>query len=87
MALNKTVEVLGNLYKLYKVSDTPTRLMYHKAFFETLVVDQKKIVDIKWKVPFSSLYQSNPQSVLALSGEPAGDRTQDQEIKSLLLYR
>lgn len=85
MALNKTVEVLGNLYKLYKVSDTPTRLMYHKAFFETLVVDDRKIVDIKWKVPFSSLYQSNPQSVLALSGEPPRVRTENLILKRDLL--
>ena len=57
-------------YQLYKNSDTPTRHMYHRAFFDAIVADQKKIVDLKWKVPFSALYQPNPQSVLQLSGEP-----------------
>ena len=70
MALNKTIDVLGDLYQLYKNSDTPTRHMYHRAFFDAIVVDQKKIVDLKWKVPFSALYQPNPQSVLQPFGEP-----------------
>ena len=86
MALNKTIDVLGDLYKLYKSSDTPTRHMYHKAFFEAIVVDEKKIIGLKWKVPFSTLYQPNSRSVLQPFGEPAGIRTQDQELKRLLLY-
>jgi len=69
MALNKTIDVLGDLYKLYKNSDTPTRHMYHKAFFEAIVVDEKKIIGLKWKVPFSTLYQPNSQSVLQPFGE------------------
>ena len=69
MALNKTIDVLGDLYQLYKNSDTPTRHMYHRAFFDAIVVDQKKIVDLKWKVPFSALYQSNSRSVLQPFGE------------------
>ncbi|MBI1982244.1 MAG: hypothetical protein HYS68_01535 [Candidatus Levybacteria bacterium] len=60
LALNKTVEVLGNLYKLYKVSDAATRLMYHKAFFKDLVINDKQIVDKKWNDPFGLLYQPNP---------------------------
>ena len=87
MALNKTIDVLGDLYQLYKNSDTPTRHMYHRAFFDAIVVDQKKIVDLKWKVPFSALYQSNSRSVLQPFGDPRRIRTEDQEIKSLLLYR
>ena len=47
MALNKTIDVLGDLYKIYKNSDTPTRHMYHKAFFEAIVVDEKKIIGLK----------------------------------------
>ncbi len=86
MALNKTIDVLGDLYKLYKNSDTPTRHMYHKAFFEAIVVDEKKIIGLKWKVPFSALYQSNSRSVLQPFGEPGGIRTHDQELKRLLLY-
>jgi site-specific DNA recombinase len=87
LALNKTVEVLGNLYKLYKVSDAATRLMYHKAFFKDLVVNDKQIVDIKWNDPFGSLYQSNPQSVLQTSGEPGEIRTLDPLLKRQLLYQ
>ncbi len=75
VALNKTIDVLGNLYVLYRNSDTPTRHMYHKAFFETIVVDKKKIVDLKWKVPFSALYQSNSRSVLQPLGGPERNRT------------
>lgn len=70
-----------------KNSDTPTRHMYHKAFFEAIVVDEKKITALKWEVPFSLLYQPNYQSVLQPLGEPSGDRTHDQELKRLLLYR
>ncbi|MBI2590446.1 MAG: hypothetical protein HYW33_00990 [Candidatus Blackburnbacteria bacterium] len=70
LALNKTVDVLGDLYRLYKVSDAATRLMYHKAFFEAIVVDEKKIIGLKWKVPFSALYQPNSQSVLHPFGDP-----------------
>lgn len=77
VALNKTIDVLGDLYLLYKNSDTPTRFMYHRAFFEGIVIDNKQITDLKWKVPFSSLYQSNPQSVLQLSGELERIRTSD----------
>ena len=79
MALNKTIDVLGDLYKLYKNSDTPTRHMYHKAFFEAIVVDEKKIIGLKWKVPFSTLYQPNSQSVLQPFGEP-GDRRMEQFV-------
>ena len=87
LALNKTIDVLGNLYLLYKKSDTPTRNMYHRAFFDAIVVYEKRITALKWNEPFSSLYQPNPQSVLQLSGDPAGIRTPNQELKRLLLCR
>lgn len=85
MALNKTIDVLGDLYKLYKSSDTPTRHMYHKAFFEAIVVDEKKIIGLKWKAPFSALYQPNSRSVLQPFGEPPGSRTRNLFLKRELL--
>lgn len=71
MALNKTLDVLGDIHELYKKADPPRRTLYNQSFFEKVIVDEKRIVEIKWRTPFRALYQPKDDSGLPPYG--AGD--------------
>ncbi len=72
VALNKTIDVLGNIYEIYKMSDPPRRTLYNQSFFEKIMVDQKRITEIKWRAPFSSLYRDKRDSGLPPYGAGEG---------------
>jgi site-specific DNA recombinase len=75
LALNKTIDVLGNIHEIYKMSDPPRRTLYNRSFFEKVIVDQKRITEIKWRTPFKALYRDKHDSGLPPYGAPGGNRT------------
>lgn len=75
VALNKTIDVLGNIYELYKNSDPPRRVLYNQSFFEKVIVDGGKIVEIKWRKPFRAIYRDKGGSGLPPFGAGYESRT------------
>ena len=72
IALNKTIDVLDDIYELYRTSDPPKRTLYNQSFFEKVIVDEKRIIEIKWRTPFRSLYQPKDGSGLPPYGAGEG---------------
>ncbi len=83
IALNKTIVVLGDIYELYRTSDPPRRTLYNQSFFEKIVVDEKRIIEIKWRTPFRSLYQPKDGSGLPPYGAGEGNRTLVSTLEKL----
>ena len=81
-----TIDVLGNIYEIYKMSDPPRRTLYNQSFFEKIMVDEKRITEIKWRAPFSSLYRDKRASGLPPYGADERTRTADLLVGNETFY-